>query len=121
MFCPGFMAGATTASQIFENHNISSSSNTDHEISKQEIQAAIAKVVELRALHAALMQGNSLTNVRFPSPFPASLPGTQFSAKDYPVFTPTVSINLINLVHKFFFSCRLHLVWLIYFGISFLF
>ncbi|KAG6679346.1 hypothetical protein I3842_14G125700 [Carya illinoinensis] len=83
------MAGATTASQIFENHNISSSSNTDHEISKQEIQAAIAKVVELRALHAALMQGNSLTNVRFPSPFPASLPGTQFSAKDYPVFTPT--------------------------------
>ncbi|KAB1211928.1 hypothetical protein CJ030_MR5G023764 [Morella rubra] len=82
------MAAATAASQIFENHN-NGSSNTNHEISRQEIQAAIAKAVELRALHAALMQGNSPVNVRFPSPSPASRHASQLSAQDYPVFTPS--------------------------------
>uniref|UniRef100_A0A2N9H943 IRK-interacting protein n=1 Tax=Fagus sylvatica TaxID=28930 RepID=A0A2N9H943_FAGSY len=78
------MAAATTASQVFDNHN-NNSNNTNREISRQDIQAAIAKAVELRTLHAALMQGNSPSNLRFPSPSPAS----QFSARDYPVFTPS--------------------------------
>jgi hypothetical protein len=85
------MAAATTASQVFDNHN-NNSNNTNREISRQDIQAAIAKAVELRTLHAALMQGNSPSNLRFPSPSPAS----QFSARDYPVFTP-VSMNFLLL------------------------
>ncbi|KAK9999900.1 hypothetical protein SO802_019503 [Lithocarpus litseifolius] len=82
------MAAATTASQIFENHS-NNSSNTNREISRQDIRAAIAKAVELRTLHAALMQGSSPSNLRFPSPSPASRPVSQFSAQDYPVFTPS--------------------------------
>ncbi|KAM3741078.1 hypothetical protein ACB098_08G148700 [Castanea mollissima] len=82
------MAAATTASPIFENHS-NNSSNTNREISRQDIQAAIAKAVELRTLHAALMQGSSPSNLRFPSPSPASRPVSQFSAQDYPVFTPS--------------------------------
>lgn len=75
------MAATTTVPQIFQNHN----NDNNHEASRQEIQAAIAKAVELRALHAALMQGNSPANLRYPSASPVS----QFSAQDYPVFTPT--------------------------------
>ncbi|XP_057550682.1 IRK-interacting protein [Amaranthus tricolor] len=67
-------------------------------ISREELQAAIAKAVELRALHAALMQGNNNNNS--PShfkhlsatspPFPShSRPSSQFSGHDYPVFTPS--------------------------------
>ncbi|KAE8037089.1 hypothetical protein FH972_009712 [Carpinus fangiana] len=83
-------AAATTVSQIFENRNSNSNSNnTNQEISRQEIQTAIAKAVELRALHAALMQGNSPANLRFPSSSPASHTTSQFSAQDYPVFTPS--------------------------------
>lgn len=100
------MAAATTVSQIFENQN-SNGNNTNHEIRRQEIQAAISKAVELRALHAALMQGNSPANLRFPSSSPASQTASQFSAQDYPVFTP-VSINFLNVLHKFcFIACIL--------------
>lgn len=81
------MAAATTATtQIFQNHN--NNSNNNNEVSRQEIQAAIAKAVELRALHAALMQGNSPVNNRCTSSSPVSLPVSQLSAQDYPVFTP---------------------------------
>ncbi|CAL5200095.1 unnamed protein product [Lathyrus oleraceus] len=65
--------------------------NGSTDLNRQEIQTAIAKAVELRALHAALTQGNSPSpspashNARFPSPSPVS----QFSAQDYPVFTPS--------------------------------
>lgn len=89
------MAAATTASQIFENHS-NNNRNTNREISRQDIRAAIAKAVELRNLHAALMQGSSPSNPRFPSPSPASRPVSQFSAQDYPVFTP-VSMNFLFL------------------------
>ncbi|XP_076894347.1 IRK-interacting protein-like [Bidens hawaiensis] len=58
---------------------------TTGDVSKQEIQAAIAKAVELRALHAALLQSNSPAHLRFPTASP--LP--QLSAQDYPVFTPS--------------------------------
>ncbi|GLU19394.1 hypothetical protein SLE2022_356480 [Rubroshorea leprosula] len=81
------MAAATTASQIFQGRN---GDNNGNEVSRQEIQAAIAKAVELRALHAALMQGNSPANLRFSSSAsPASHSVPQFSAQDYPVFTPS--------------------------------
>ncbi|KAF2311991.1 hypothetical protein GH714_027694 [Hevea brasiliensis] len=82
------MAAATTATQIFqslENNN----ENDNHEVSRQEIQTAIAKAVELRALHAALMHGNSPANLKFPSSSPVSRPASQLSAQDYPVFTPS--------------------------------
>ena len=72
-------------------------------ISREELQAAIAKAVELRALHAALMQGNNNNNS--PShfkhlsatspPFPShSRPSSQFSGHDYPVFTPVSPFSL---------------------------
>ncbi|KAL2487943.1 hypothetical protein Fot_41235 [Forsythia ovata] len=61
-----------------------------NEISRQDIQVAIAKAVELRALHAALLQGkNSPTYLRFPSASPVSHHASNFSAQDYPVFTPS--------------------------------
>ncbi|KAK1429096.1 hypothetical protein QVD17_11298 [Tagetes erecta] len=61
---------------------------TNTEVSKQEIQAAIAKAVELRALHAALLQSNSPAHLRLPVASPVTtLP--QLSAQDYPVFTPS--------------------------------
>jgi len=66
--------------------------------SRREIQEAIAKAVELRALHAALMQGNnqnrSPSRVKFLSASPPlSRPSSHYSAHDYPVFTP-VSLSL---------------------------
>ncbi|ERN11682.1 hypothetical protein AMTRI_Chr03g139160 [Amborella trichopoda] len=65
--------------------------NNSQEISRQEIQTAIAKAAELRALHAALLQGNSPANLKLqacasPSGSRSSNP---FSAQDYPVFTPS--------------------------------
>ncbi|KAJ0858320.1 putative IRK-interacting protein [Helianthus annuus] len=59
---------------------------TATEVSKQDIQAAIAKAVELRALHAALLQSNSPAHLRA-SPHPQL--ASQLSAQDYPVFTPS--------------------------------
>ncbi|XP_021718900.1 IRK-interacting protein-like isoform X2 [Chenopodium quinoa] len=71
--------------------------NNNGDISREEIQAAIAKAVELRALHAALMQGNSPSHLRYRSStsphhlhHPShSRPSSQFSGHDYPVFTPS--------------------------------
>ena len=83
------MAAAATASQIFQSHHSDNNNNSNNEVSRQEIQAAIAKAVELRALHAALTQGNSPANLRYTSSAsPVSRPVSQFSAQDYPVFTP---------------------------------
>ncbi|KAL5566589.1 hypothetical protein UlMin_029753 [Ulmus minor] len=86
------MASATTDNRYFQDpfNTNTNNSNTNNEVNKQELQAAIAKAVELRALHAALMQGTSPSNRKFPSSSsPASLPASQFSAQDYPVFTPS--------------------------------
>ncbi|KAK4737064.1 hypothetical protein R3W88_000761 [Solanum pinnatisectum] len=63
-------------------------------ISRQEVQAAIAKAVELRAIHASLLQGinnnnNSPANfIKFP-PHSSSPAPNLFSAQDYPIFTPS--------------------------------
>lgn len=90
---------APTSQQQQQNNN-GISTNTD--LNRQEIQTAIAKAVELRALHAALTQANSPSptstshNARFPSPSPVPHSVSQFSAQDYPIFTP-VSIFLIQI------------------------
>lgn len=93
------MAETATPAQIFKDYN-SDSNNGNPEITRKEIKAAIAKAVELRALHAALMRGNSPANARFPSPSPVSRSVSQFSAQDYPVFTPVRKV--------FFFFCCLN-------------
>uniref|UniRef100_A0A2P2Q4N5 GIL1/IRKI C-terminal domain-containing protein n=1 Tax=Rhizophora mucronata TaxID=61149 RepID=A0A2P2Q4N5_RHIMU len=87
---------AAPATQIFLSHknNYSSANNSSNENisegNRQEIEATISKAVELRALHAALTQGNSPANIRFPSiSSPASRPVSHYSAHDYPVFTPS--------------------------------
>ncbi|KAI3935249.1 hypothetical protein MKW98_018438 [Papaver atlanticum] len=78
---------ATTTSRMFQNNN---------EISRQEIQGAIAKAVELRALHASLMQNNnsnnSPANLRvYPTSASPSIfrHSSQLSSQEYPVFTPS--------------------------------
>ncbi|CAK9155035.1 unnamed protein product [Ilex paraguariensis] len=74
----------TSTPQIIQNHN---TTNVSNEVNRKEIQAAIAKALELRALHAAVMQGSSPANLRCPTVSPTSHPA--FSAPDYPVFTPS--------------------------------
>ncbi|KAL6976698.1 hypothetical protein U1Q18_025484, partial [Sarracenia purpurea var. burkii] len=79
------MADSTV--QTFQNQRSNHGNTT--ELSRKEIQAAIAKAVELRALHAVLRQGSSPANLRYPpsaSPHPHH--ASHFSALDYPVFTP---------------------------------
>ncbi|XP_074310529.1 IRK-interacting protein-like [Silene latifolia] len=59
-------------------------------IDRQEIKEAIAKAVELRALHAALKQGNSPAHLKLLSSVSSSPPPpSQFSSHDYPIFTPS--------------------------------
>ncbi|XP_061361396.1 IRK-interacting protein-like isoform X2 [Gastrolobium bilobum] len=86
------MASTATPAQVFKDHN-NDRNNGNPEITRNEIQTAIAKAVELRAIHAALMRGNSPFNARFPSPSHVSRPVSQFSAQDYPVFTPSYEDN----------------------------
>ncbi|MCE0482529.1 hypothetical protein HAX54_041358 [Datura stramonium] len=78
--------------QIFqENDEVSSMKKYNGEISREEVEAAIAKAVELRAIHASLLQGinNSPANlINFPPP-PSSSPANLLSAQDYPIFTPS--------------------------------
>lgn len=65
------------------------------EIRREDIKAAIAKAVELRALHAALMHhqhGNSPLRLN-PNSAAASPLSRHFSAQDYPVFTPVCSLS----------------------------
>lgn len=82
------MAGVDSHSigrQMFEQRNIG---NGSPEISRKEIESAISKAVELRALHAALVQAKTSPSnppTRFPSPAQNS---RSVSAQDYPLFTP---------------------------------
>lgn len=64
-------------------------------ISRQDIEAAMAKAVELRALHASLMQG------KCSSASPLSRHASYFSAQDYPVFTPVSIASLSFFFVKF--------------------
>lgn len=88
------MASITTP-KILQDHKNSGNDDNGYEvISRQDIQAAIAKTVELRTLHAALMQGNSPAKLRLPTVASPVFPN--FTAQDYPVFTP-VSIAFLPL------------------------
>ncbi|KAJ0965106.1 hypothetical protein J5N97_026244 [Dioscorea zingiberensis] len=71
-----------------------------HKIKRQDVQAAVAKNMELRALHAALLQGGNSSSPalqRLPTAAAVAAaaaaasmrPGSHFSAEDYPVFTPS--------------------------------
>ncbi|KAG4187083.1 hypothetical protein ERO13_A08G081000v2 [Gossypium hirsutum] len=92
------MAAAATASEIFKSKETDNNSN--NEVSRKEIEAAIAKAVELRALHAALMLGNSPANLKYPSfSSPVSRPASHFSAQDYPVFTPSYEDEALTGYH----------------------
>lgn len=116
------MATTAATAQAFQDHHHHRNSNNNNgnpEFSRHEIQTAIAKAVELRALHAALTQGSSPgpgpspgRNARFPSPSPASRSASQFSAQDYPVFTPvsthrTFSLDFFGVPIVFYFLAKL--------------
>ncbi|KAL3850088.1 hypothetical protein ACJIZ3_011970 [Penstemon smallii] len=69
-----------------EIRNGENDNGNGNEISRREIKAAIAKGMELRALHASL----SPATRTFPSSAsPVSRHAPHFSAHDYPVFTPS--------------------------------
>ena len=94
---------SSMAAHIFQNN---------HEISKQEIQTALAKAVELRTLHATLLHGNSPASTRFPTSASPSIPCSSnlYSAQDYPVFMP-VNMTLFSGIFCFFLILHgLHLV-----------
>ncbi|KAK9123044.1 hypothetical protein Sjap_012646 [Stephania japonica] len=79
------------------------------DVSKEEIKDAIAKAVELRALHAALMQGNnSPASLRALPPNCSVSPpaSSQYSAQDYPVFTPSYEVEPLPGYHHFQFDNR---------------
>ncbi|KAL3379303.1 hypothetical protein AABB24_000154 [Solanum stoloniferum] len=94
------MASATTSSthefQEYDDDEVTSYKNKNCEavVNRQEIKGAIAKAIELRALHAALLQqqqqGNSPIK-KFPSSASptVSLHSHHFSSQDYPIFTPS--------------------------------
>lgn len=97
------MATVTTDTRFFQDNT--NNNNKNNEVNRQEIQAAIAKAVELRALHAALMQANSPSNLKLPSSSsPASFPAPQFSAQDYPVFTPVSTNFSLYFIYLFIFN-----------------
>ncbi|KAJ6307311.1 hypothetical protein OIU76_017161 [Salix suchowensis] len=89
------------ALQSLQNHG-----STNHDVSRKELQDAIAKAVELRALHAALMQGNSPANLRLPSSSPVSRSVPYFSAQDYPVFTPSYEDEPLPKHHQILTKAR---------------
>lgn len=93
---------------------------------RHEIQAAIAKATELRALHAALLQGQGAA-APMPGARTAAAPPRRSSAsawrvaralqgrrrrrrRDYPVFTPVSNLSLSLYIYifsfRFFFSNR---------------
>ncbi|MCD7453382.1 hypothetical protein HAX54_020797 [Datura stramonium] len=86
---------ATTAKHEEDEEEVTSYNNKNDGggvVSRQEIKAAIAKAIELRALHAALLQQGNSPVRKIPSsasPTTVSLHSHHFSAQDYPIFTPS--------------------------------
>ncbi|XP_044959430.1 IRK-interacting protein-like isoform X3 [Hordeum vulgare subsp. vulgare] len=91
------------AAEAAEAPSSSSHPPTAFPATRQEIQAAIAKATELRALHAALLQGGanaaayaaagsaagrSPAVIRVPPAASPAFPRAAAVAEDYPVFTP---------------------------------
>jgi hypothetical protein len=95
------MAGDTASASSSSSHPPAAFPAT-----REEIQAAIAKATELRALHAALLQGGANAGayaayagagaagswspavIRVPPAASPALPRVAAVAEDYPVFTP---------------------------------
>ncbi|CAM8952924.1 unnamed protein product [Rhodiola kirilowii] len=77
----------TTSTATSDDSDKRSTGKSNCHVSRDEIQYTLAKAVELRALHAAVMQGTSPAST---SPVSRSRPLSILSAQeDYPVFTPT--------------------------------
>ncbi|XP_043693644.1 IRK-interacting protein [Telopea speciosissima] len=76
--------------------------NNKNEANRLEIQAAISTAVELRAIHAALLQRSSPANLRLPGSVSPSIsrPSSQFSTQDYPVFTPSYEEESLSGNHQ---------------------
>ncbi|KAL3647614.1 hypothetical protein CASFOL_008582 [Castilleja foliolosa] len=72
---------------IYQEQSLNYENGNGNEISRQDVEAAIAKAVELRALHAALMQAGNSPAPNIASPVSRHVPN--FTAQDYPVFTPS--------------------------------
>uniref|UniRef100_A0A1D1XKP1 30S ribosomal protein S7 n=1 Tax=Anthurium amnicola TaxID=1678845 RepID=A0A1D1XKP1_9ARAE len=77
-----------------------------HEISRRDIQEAIARAAELRALHVALLRGGSVGSSatrRAPVEPSPSLPTAthRVSSGDYPVFTPGYEEEPLPACHYF--------------------
>ncbi|KAF3670673.1 putative receptor-like protein 12-like [Capsicum annuum] len=97
------MASATTSTQKIQENDEDdevTSHNNGGVISRHEIKDAIAKTIELRALHAALLQQQQQHGINNSpvkkfgtttcvSPSTVSLHSHHFSAQDYPIFTPS--------------------------------
>ncbi|ONK63910.1 uncharacterized protein A4U43_C07F20180 [Asparagus officinalis] len=63
-----------------------------HGIQRQDLKVALAKAMELRALHAALVQGSNSSPTALPRIQPGASPSLsisshQLSVEDYAVFT----------------------------------
>ncbi|KAF6158674.1 hypothetical protein GIB67_040188 [Kingdonia uniflora] len=86
---------SSTSTQTLHNNN--------NEVSRDEIQVAITKAVELRALHAALKQGNINNSPANPR-LPPSHTSSQFSAQDYPIFTPSYDVEPVPGYHHIRFE-----------------
>ncbi|KAD5508742.1 hypothetical protein E3N88_16445 [Mikania micrantha] len=90
------VAGAPASSTPFQTVD----HRTVTDVSRQEIQVAIAKAMELRSLHAALLQSNSPSHLRLPATSPLRRHVPQHSAQDYPVFTPALKeVKPLKHVH----------------------
>ncbi|CAN4089683.1 unnamed protein product [Withania somnifera] len=102
------MASATSSTQKVQEYdeveevtskgNYNNNNDVGGVVSRQDIKVAIAKATELRALHATLLlqQGNNspikkllVASSSSASPTTVSLHSHNFSAQDYPIFTPS--------------------------------
>uniref|UniRef100_A0A7N0TIJ3 IRK-interacting protein n=1 Tax=Kalanchoe fedtschenkoi TaxID=63787 RepID=A0A7N0TIJ3_KALFE len=92
-------ASTTTTTTASDRSSTSGNTRTNRQqVSRDEIQSVLAKAVELRALHAALMQPNTPINLSS-SASPASH-SPQLSAHDYPVFAPTYDEEPLPAYHQ---------------------
>ncbi|BAF24109.2 Os08g0508100 [Oryza sativa Japonica Group] len=120
-------AEATTSSSSSTHHPPHATAAVPAPATRHEIQAAIAKATELRALHAALLQGQGAAAANAGSAYsrspaaslirlpPGASPALSKAAaaavaEDYPVFTPVSNLSLSLYIYifsfRFFFSNR---------------
>ena len=82
----------------------STASSQAHETQREDFQAAIAKAVELRSLHAALLKRSNLGGSAVLGPPVGASPSLSrhsnplSAAEDYPVFTPVRTLDALRLL-----------------------